>query len=77
MNRASRVSRALRSGTVWVNCHSGLFAETETGGWRESGLGRLHSLEGLNEFPQTKHVYHQDPPVRQQPGPISTEEQQG
>src|SRR5690606_27082947 len=27
LERANRVSRALRSGTVWLNCHTRLFAE--------------------------------------------------
>ncbi|TRA95264.1 MULTISPECIES: aldehyde dehydrogenase family protein [Rhizobium/Agrobacterium group] len=57
INRALRVSRALRVGTVWHNCHGRLFAEGETGGYRHSGFGRLHGVEGLNEFLETKHVY--------------------
>jgi betaine-aldehyde dehydrogenase len=57
VNRAMRVSRAIRAGTVWLNCHSRLFAEGETGGYRHSGLGRLHGVEGLNDFLETKHVY--------------------
>ncbi len=55
--RARRVARALKSGTVWINCHNRLFAEAETGGYRDSGLGRLHGLEGLAPFMETKHVY--------------------
>ncbi len=55
--RARRVARAIKSGTVWINCHNRLFAEAETGGYRESGLGRLHGLEGLADFMETKHVY--------------------
>lgn len=55
--RARRVARALRAGTVWINCHNRLFAEAETGGFRESGLGRLHGLEGLDDFLETKHIY--------------------
>lgn len=55
--RARRVARALKSGTVWINCHNRLFAEAETGGYRESGLGRLHGLEGLSDFLETKHIY--------------------
>ena len=55
--RARRVARALKSGTVWINCHNRLFAEAETGGFRESGLGRLHGLEGLADFMETKHIY--------------------
>lgn len=57
LNRANRVSRAIRAGTVWINSHSRLFAEGETGGYRQSGLGRLHGVEGLNDFLETKHVY--------------------
>lgn len=55
--RAHRVARALRCGTVWLNDHNKLMAEAETGGYRESGLGRLHGLEGLNDFLETKHVF--------------------
>lgn len=57
LNRAMRMSRAVRAGTVWLNCHGRLFAEGETGGFRHSGLGRLHGVEGLNDFLETKHVY--------------------
>ncbi|MGR3502479.1 aldehyde dehydrogenase family protein [Pseudaestuariivita sp.] len=55
--RALRVSRAIRAGTVWVNAHLRLFAEAETGGYGQSGLGRLHGPEGLADFLETKHVY--------------------
>ena len=55
--RARRVGRALKAGTVWINCHNRLFAEAETGGYRESGMGRLHGLEGLSDFMETKHIY--------------------
>lgn len=55
--RTRRVARALKSGTVWINCHNRLFAEAETGGYRESGMGRLHGLEGLADFMETKHIY--------------------
>jgi acyl-CoA reductase-like NAD-dependent aldehyde dehydrogenase len=33
-----------------------LFAEIETGGYKDSGIGRLHGVEGLEAFLQTKHV---------------------
>lgn len=26
---------------------------------RESGFGRLHGLEGMNDFMETKHVYEE------------------
>jgi betaine-aldehyde dehydrogenase len=56
-NRGLRVARALRNGTVWINDHNKLFAEAETGGYRRSGLGRLHGYEALSDFVEIKHVY--------------------
>jgi betaine-aldehyde dehydrogenase len=55
--RATRVARAVRAGTVWLNSHLKLFAEAETGGYGKSGLGRLHGPEGLYDFLETKHIY--------------------
>ncbi len=57
LNRAMRVGRALRTGTVWLNCHNRLMAEAETGGYRESGTGRLHGPEALHDFLETKTIY--------------------
>lgn len=55
--RAMRVARALRNGTVWINDHNKLFAEAETGGYRRSGLGRLHGYDALIDFIEIKHIY--------------------
>jgi betaine-aldehyde dehydrogenase len=55
--RSTRVARAIRAGTVWLNAHLKLFAEAETGGYGKSGLGRLHGPEGLHDFLETKHIY--------------------
>jgi acyl-CoA reductase-like NAD-dependent aldehyde dehydrogenase len=55
--RALRVARALRNGTVWINDHNKLFAEAETGGYRRSGLGRLHGFDALIDFTEIKHIY--------------------
>jgi len=57
LNRAMRLGRKLKFGTVWLNAHNRLLAEAETGGYRESGIGRLHGVEALNDFLETKHVY--------------------
>ena len=56
---AMRMSRKLKFGTVWLNCHNRLLAEVETGGYRESGIGRLHGTEAMNDFLETKHVYYE------------------
>jgi acyl-CoA reductase-like NAD-dependent aldehyde dehydrogenase len=55
--RAIRVARALRDGTVWINDHNRLFAEAEMGGYRHSGLGRLHGVDALADFTELKHIY--------------------
>lgn len=55
--RALRVARALRNGTVWINEHNRLSAEVETGGYRQSGLGRLHGYDALADFTELKHIY--------------------
>ncbi len=55
--RARRIARRLRSGTVWMNSHNRLFPEAETGGSRDSGYGRLHGVQGLDDFLLTKHIY--------------------
>jgi acyl-CoA reductase-like NAD-dependent aldehyde dehydrogenase len=56
-DRGMRIARAVRNGTVWINDHNKLFAEAETGGYRRSGLGRLHGYEGLGDFLETKAIY--------------------
>lgn len=56
LDRAWRVGRALRSGTVWVNTYHHFYPEAEVGGFRRSGLGRQQGLEGILEFTETKHI---------------------
>lgn len=57
--RSMRVARALRNGTVWINDHNKLFAEAETGGYRRSGIGRLHGFDALIDFMEIKHIYQE------------------
>ena len=55
--RALRIAHALRNGTVWINDHNRLFAEAEMGGYRHSGVGRLHGVDALADFTELKHIY--------------------
>jgi betaine-aldehyde dehydrogenase len=57
LGRAMRVSRGLQSGTVWVNNYNVLSPETETGGYKESGIGRASGMEGIYERTEVKHIY--------------------
>jgi len=56
LRRAQRIAQQIKAGTVGINMHGRLAAEIETGGYKESGLGRLHGVQGLEEFLQSKHV---------------------
>jgi phenylacetaldehyde dehydrogenase len=56
LDRAMRLTRALRAGTVWVNSHNVLDANLPFGGMKQSGLGREHGREGLEHYLETKTV---------------------
>lgn len=59
LRTAQLASRRLKAGTVWINSHLRIGAETETGGYRQSGFGRLHGPGGLDDFLETKHIYQE------------------
>jgi aldehyde dehydrogenase (NAD+) len=50
INRALDVARAIKAGTVWVNCTNVFDAASGFGGYRESGFGREGAIEGLYEY---------------------------
>jgi acyl-CoA reductase-like NAD-dependent aldehyde dehydrogenase len=56
-NRSLRIARALRNGTIWINDHNKLIAEAEMGGYRKSGLGRIHGVDALIDFTEIKSIY--------------------
>lgn len=59
---AQHWTRHIQAGSVWVNAHNRLTAETETGGYKQSGLGRLHGMQGLDDFLETKTIYFANDP---------------
>lgn len=54
--RAHRVARQLEAGSVWVNSGSDIVPQGPYGGYKQSGVGRVGSIEGLNEFQQVKNI---------------------
>ena len=56
VDRAFRVGRAIRAGTIWINTYHHFYDEAEVGGFKRSGIGRQQGLEGLHEFTETKHL---------------------
>ncbi|MCW3480914.1 aldehyde dehydrogenase family protein [Neisseriaceae bacterium JH1-16] len=57
LNKANRMSRALRFGTVWVNDYHPYFPEAPWGGYKASGIGRELARIGLDEYTELKHSY--------------------
>ncbi|WP_307440681.1 betaine-aldehyde dehydrogenase [Bacillus sp. V2I10] len=57
MNRAERIVKKLRMGTVWINDFHPYFPQAPWGGYKQSGIGRELSHVGLEEYTEIKHVY--------------------
>ncbi len=56
LSLAHKMSRAIRAGTVWVNCHNVFDASLPFGGYKQSGWGREMGEEVLNNYLETKAV---------------------
>lgn len=56
LDRAWRIGRAIRAGTIWINTYHHFYDEAEVGGFKRSGIGRQQGIEGLHEFTETKHL---------------------
>jgi betaine-aldehyde dehydrogenase len=64
LDRAKRVSRALRHGTVWVNDYGPYKPQAEWGGFKASGVGRELGEHGLQEFLESKHIWTNNKPSK-------------
>ncbi|KAL3813781.1 hypothetical protein ACJIZ3_015049 [Penstemon smallii] len=56
LDNANMLSRALRVGTVWVNCYNVFDASIPFGGYKMSGNGREKGIYGLGNYLQVKSV---------------------
>jgi betaine-aldehyde dehydrogenase len=56
--RAERVAARLRMGTVWINDYHPYVPQAEWGGYKQSGIGRELGAAGLEEYRETKHIWH-------------------
>lgn len=63
--KAQRVAARLRMGTVWINDYHPYVPQAEWGGYKQSGVGRELGLAGLEEYRETKHVWHNIRPAEQ------------
>jgi betaine-aldehyde dehydrogenase len=56
--KAERVASRLRMGTVWINDYHPYVPQAEWGGYKQSGIGRELGAAGLDEYRETKHIWH-------------------
>ena len=56
VGRAMRMTKGLRSGTVWVNDHISIVSEMPHGGFKHSGYGKDMSAYALEHYTEVKHV---------------------
>ncbi|KAF8086773.1 hypothetical protein N665_0613s0041 [Sinapis alba] len=56
LDTANRLMRALRVGSVWINCFDVFDATIPFGGYKMSGIGREKGIYSLNNYLQVKAV---------------------
>jgi gamma-glutamyl-gamma-aminobutyraldehyde dehydrogenase/4-guanidinobutyraldehyde dehydrogenase/NAD-dependent aldehyde dehydrogenase len=59
LSTAHTVSRAIRAGTVFVNCYDSADVSVPFGGYGQSGFGRDKSLHALDKYSQLKTTWIQ------------------
>jgi acyl-CoA reductase-like NAD-dependent aldehyde dehydrogenase len=57
ISRAHKVARALKAGTVWINCYGMADTAMPFGGYKQSGFGRENGKYAIDLFTQVKSVY--------------------
>jgi (Z)-2-((N-methylformamido)methylene)-5-hydroxybutyrolactone dehydrogenase len=57
VNRALKMARRIRAGTVWVNTYRAVSFTMPFGGYKASGVGRENGQDAINEYLQTKSVW--------------------
>jgi len=59
INKAFKTAKALRAGSVWVNCFDHGDMTTPFGGFKQSGFGRDKSLHALDKYTELKTTWIQ------------------
>ena len=57
VSRAHKVARALKAGSVWVNCYGIIDPISPFGGYKQSGIGRELGKYAIDLYTQIKSVY--------------------
>ncbi|MEQ8354472.1 MAG: aldehyde dehydrogenase [Kiloniellaceae bacterium] len=57
IKKAHRAAKALRAGSVWVNCFDAGDMTTPFGGFKQSGFGRDKSLHAMEKYTEVKTIW--------------------
>ncbi|MDA0161036.1 aldehyde dehydrogenase [Solirubrobacter ginsenosidimutans] len=57
VQRAHRMARALRAGTVWINAYRAVGPMAPFGGFKSSGMGRENGIQAISEYTELKTVW--------------------
>ncbi len=57
VSKAHKVARALKAGTVWINCYGQIDPTSPFGGYKQSGFGRELGKHSLELYTQVKQVW--------------------
>lgn len=56
INRAHKLAKKIKAGTVWINLYHWFSVRTSFGGYKMSGYGRECGMEVLKEYSQLKNI---------------------
>jgi betaine-aldehyde dehydrogenase len=59
VDRPMRIARQIDAGTVWINNWAIVYDETEEGGYKQSGLGRLNGVSAIDDFVEYRTIIHE------------------
>ena len=59
VDRPLRIARQIDAGTVWINNWAIVYDETEEGGYKQSGLGRLNGASAIDDFVEYRTIIHE------------------
>ncbi len=56
ISRAMRVAKGIRAGNIWVNTYFDAFPDVPAGGYKQSGIGRIMGIYGLESYTELKQI---------------------
>ncbi|MCC6574690.1 MAG: aldehyde dehydrogenase family protein [Planctomycetes bacterium] len=59
VSKAHKYAKAVKAGSIWVNCYNWYDSAVPYGGYKQSGYGREMGLTGLTQLTQSKSVWVQ------------------